>query len=240
MRTIIPLFLLLAVLLPTTASKADTNADSAILGPTDQHYFSSFHMGTLPEKAVYRSADSQEFLVSIFSTLSNSENYRHNQFDLDAEVLQNSLFASWLISSESALDILVPVITRGSGFLDKPINRWHNYFSLPQGARATERNNRYNLRAHTTDGEIFEGPSQGSGIGVTQLAVKHRLFSLNSFETSGAPARQENGGFALADLNCSLLVGVGLPSYSEDYGQESLDLQLGLLNDQLFDTTTMR
>ena len=145
------------------------------LSAGDQFPFSLMRLASLPQSAEIMPKGSIAY--GVISTWSNTVNYREDLFNIDTETLNNMVYVSWAPLRRVQLDFLAPVITRGSGVLDKPIRNWHDLFGLPQGARSVIDDNRFSLEAQTDEKGLFSIDSQGTSVGVSRLGCKIGLFS---------------------------------------------------------------
>lgn len=73
------------------------------------------------------------------------------------------------------LNVNVPLISNRSGFLDQSIERWHDFFGLPQGGRDSARNNQLNLLYQVDGIDVVNARNPSQGIGDIQLAAGYQL-----------------------------------------------------------------
>lgn len=69
----------------------------------------------------------------------------------------------------------IPALRHSGGFLDRPIEEWHNVFGLPDGNRDRLPRNRLLFSQRSSDGSGFVLDSDGGGIGDIQLSVSRQL-----------------------------------------------------------------
>jgi hypothetical protein len=94
---------------------------------------------------------------------------------LDFESYALTTSFSYSPAENWALKINIPLIYRGSGFLDHTIDNWHTRFGLPRASRAEIADDQLGI-VHTSNGltDVDIGAST-SGIGDTQLSLGHQL-----------------------------------------------------------------
>lgn len=114
------------------------------------------------------------------------------------------------LSEADTVSLLVPVVWRGSGFMDEVINWWHDAFGLPEGDRNQTADNKYLIAGVREDGEAFELDEDGTGLG---------NFRLRWTSSLGEVGGIDDVAFGL-DLS--------LPTASEEFGHNGVDLGAGL------------
>jgi Protein of unknown function (DUF3187) len=93
--------------------------------------------------------------------------------DFESYVLTTSFSFSptenWVLKAD------IPLISRGGGFLDHTIDRWHDFFGLPRASRAELADNQFQI-AHTSNNIAdVDISASTSGIGDIQLSLGHQL-----------------------------------------------------------------
>ena len=70
----------------------------------------------------------------------------------------------------------LPLLRHSSGFLDHPIEEWHDFFNLPNGNRERLPRDRLLFVQRNPDGTGFRLDNAGGGIGDLQLSVGRELY----------------------------------------------------------------
>lgn len=78
----------------------------------------------------------------------------------------------------------LPVLRHSGGFLDRPIEEWHNIFGLPSGNRDRLPRNRLLFSQRNPDGRAFLLDSNAAGVGDLQLLVSRQLADGLALRTS--------------------------------------------------------
>ncbi len=69
----------------------------------------------------------------------------------------------------------IPVLHQGGGFLDRPIENWHRFFSLPDGGRKAVARNRYRY-TYVRDGQtLLDAQHTGWGLGDLRAGLGWRV-----------------------------------------------------------------
>lgn len=74
-------------------------------------------------------------------------------------------------------NLTLPLISNRSGFLDQTIERWHDFFGLPQGGRDSAQNNQINLLYQANGTDIINSQDPSQGVGDIQLAAGYQINS---------------------------------------------------------------
>ena len=119
-----------------------------------------------------RSADIREGLsVTLHSDIAThfvSQARSDETVFFDGETQRHSLGLRWGISPDWELSAVVPFTRHGGGFTDGYINRWHDFFGMPDGGRSEvpEDQLRYQFTSPHTDSILSDS---ASGIGDATL-----------------------------------------------------------------------
>ena len=142
----------------------------------DQNPFSMVYGQPLPTGAHLPGPGRTTYAVAldITNTLNLNESADETLLlDFESYVLTTSF--SYSPTENWALKIDIPLIYRGSGFLDHTIDRWHSFFGLPRANRTEIAEDQFGI-VHTSNGfadiDIVEPTS---GVGDTQLSLGHQL-----------------------------------------------------------------
>jgi hypothetical protein len=138
----------------------------------DQNPFSMVYGQPLPTGARLPEPGRATYAVAldIANTLNLNESADETLLlDFESYVLTTSL--SYSPAVNWALKIDIPLIYRGSGFLDHTIDNWHTRFGLPRASRAKTADDQLSI-VHTRNGltDVDIGAST-SGIGDTQFSL---------------------------------------------------------------------
>lgn len=74
-----------------------------------------------------------------------------------------------------AVGATLPLLRHSGGFLDQPIERWHDLFGLPNGNRGRLPEDRLLFSQHNGDAAGFRLDNAGGGIGDLQLSASRQL-----------------------------------------------------------------
>lgn len=125
------------------------------------------------------------------------------EYTVDAETRHINGRISLPLTADWTLGVELPVIWRGGGVMDGPVEDWHDLFGLPQGGRDQNADDRY-LVAGSSGSERFRFNKTGSGVGNLQLKGTYNLREGNHHRL----------------LVSSLL---SLPTFTPEYGHNGID-----------------
>ncbi len=132
-----------------------------------------------------------------------------NRFDADLELLTLTPALAWRPADRLELAVAVPLFLPGSGFLDRAIQDYHDFFNLPNGGRERFPTNRFASRLVVNGRRVYEGEQR---FRVGDLAV------MQGWRLVGGAGRP----FALA-----LRTGVELPTGDARRGFGSGEFDVG-------------
>ena len=121
-----------------------------------------------------RSADIRQGLsVTLHSDIAThfvSQSRSDETVFFDGETQRHSLGLRWGISSDWELSAVVPFTRHGGGFTDGYVNRWHDFFGMPDGGRSEvpEDQLRYEFTSPQIDRTLSES---SSGLGDVTLEL---------------------------------------------------------------------
>lgn len=96
--------------------------------------------------------------------------------ELDGETARFGLRFEQALGDRADWNIEVPLLHTGGGFMDGPIEGWHDVFALPQGGREESARDRYRYR-YQRDGEtLLDAESGGTNLGDVQVGAGMRVF----------------------------------------------------------------
>ena len=97
-------------------------------------------LATLVALPSQRSADIREGMsVTLHSDVATHFVLQANEDErvfFDGETQRHSLGLRWGISSDWELSAVVPIARHSGGFTDRYVNRWHDFFGMPDGGRS--------------------------------------------------------------------------------------------------------
>ena len=123
-----------------------------------------------------RSADIREGLsVTLHSDIAThfvSQTRGDETVFFDGETQRHSLGLRWGLSSNWELSAVLPFTRHGGGFTDSYVNRWHDFFSMPDGGRSevAEDQLRYQFSSPQLDSTLSES---ASGLGDVTLELSY-------------------------------------------------------------------
>ena len=129
------------------APYATAQADFSPLPTRDQNPFNLIHGQPLPIDAAVADKDQLHIntSLSITNTL-NIEKVGSDSIFLDVESYQLNLGLQYGLGKNWAVQMNIPLIHQGGGFLDSAINSWHDLFNLPQADRPNVADNQYRIQ----------------------------------------------------------------------------------------------
>lgn len=130
-------------------------------------------------------------------------------YEADLELLTVSPRLAWRPVARVELGVSVPLHSAGSGFLDRPIQDYHDVFDFQNGGRESWPNDRFRSRLVVGGRKVYEG-RQGAGLGDVAFTQSVRL------------AGRDDEPFRLA-----LRTGVELPTGNAARGFGSGEVDLG-------------
>lgn len=95
--------------------------------------------------------------------------------DLDMEVWRLTPLIRYGITDDLEVGLEIPLLNFNGGFLDGFIQRFHNFFHLPNGGRESVPDGRYSYRFDANGATRFNYPTAAMGLGDIILHFKHQL-----------------------------------------------------------------
>jgi len=165
--------LLLIIVLPNTPALADFSP----LPTRDQNPFNLIHGQPLPVAADV--ADKGQLHInsslSITNTL-NIEQVGNDSIFLDYESYQINLGLQYGLGKSWAVQMNLPIIHQGGGFLDSTINSWHDLFNLPQADRPNVADDQYRIQRVENNTSISDLQSESTRLGDLQLNLGNEFY----------------------------------------------------------------
>ena len=112
------------------------------------------------------------------SSFAVKENINNNQLTLDGEIVKTSINYFRKLSDVLTLNVTLPIYSFSRGFLDSPIEQWHDLFDLSDGSRVDLPKSQLNF-------EVLSGSNKERindayiGIGDIQISTRLNFYSKN-------------------------------------------------------------
>jgi len=152
-------------------------ADFSPLPTRDQNPFNLIHGQPLPVDA--NIADKNQIHVntslSITNTL-NIEQVGNDSIFLDYESYQINLGLQYGLGNNWAMQMNIPVIQQGGGFLDSTIDKWHETFNLSEADRPKVANDQYRIQRVENNASISNLQSESTRLGDLQLSLGNAFY----------------------------------------------------------------
>jgi hypothetical protein len=112
--------------------------------------------------------------LAITNTL-NVESSTNKSIHLDYENYRLNLSYQYGLNENWNIKFDLPVIYQGGGIFDSSINRWHDFFDLPEASRPFVENNLYNIN-YASQGKTFLSLNDTNlSLGDLQIAAARKL-----------------------------------------------------------------
>ncbi len=200
---------------PAATAGAFTNWGMGPIEIGDQYPLALRHLSLRPASPETLSSGETEILTRFSWT--NTLNYEPKQLLIDAESRVLEAGVRHGIGHDIEIFSRVPLVWQGAGELDSLIDAWHRFFGLPNGARDEIANGGYVLSGVNSEDTSFDVTTDGVGIGDLTFGAKY----LVSPGTETLPA-------------ISATAEILLPTGKSGFGQDAVDISLGLLGSKRF------
>lgn len=174
-----------------------------------QHPFALLHL--TPEPRAPRVLTKGAFEGRGAFIWSNTANREKRDYRVDAETRVLDLHGAYGLTETLQLDVALPVIYRGGGFTDQMLDEYHRVLGLPRGPRGRLPYDDFRMEGFTDDGGTFRFDETGTGFGTAAVGLTADLTPLS---VPRAPV--------------ALSLELGLPTGSDELGQDSVDLRATL------------
>jgi len=164
--------LLFLVLLPLTAGAEEWSRGPIALA--NNYPLSLIHASFSPGSTEI--LDPGEIQLGSSFVWSNTQNYRSGSYSVDAEQRVLNLRVDLGISEDWQLSLALPLIWRGGGVLDSPIDAWHRFFGFPRGGRNETPTDRYQIRGKDQSGDVWNLENSGLKLGNLSLTPKVLIY----------------------------------------------------------------
>lgn len=141
----------------------------------------------------------------------SSTSILRDRYRVDAETRELDLFARHAVRDDIEVEMMLPLLWRGGGVLDGPIDSFHEAFGFPDGGRDRVDNDSYAIFGSTDEGTPFRLNERGSAFGNLELGV--RTILLRGHES----ATMVHARFSL-------------PTAQRGFGHEGVDTMLAIVH----------
>ena len=112
------------------------------------------------------------------SSYAVKEKINNDQLTLDGEIVKTSINYFRKLSNNLTLNVSLPIYSFSRGFLDSPIEQWHDLFGLSDGSRVDLPKSQLNFEVLSgSNKEIIR--DSNIGIGDIQISTKLNFYSKN-------------------------------------------------------------
>ena len=112
------------------------------------------------------------------SSFAVKEKINNDQLTLDGEIAKVSINYFRKVSDNLTLNVSLPIYSFNKGFLDNPIEQWHNLFGLSDGSRVDLPKSQLNFEV-LSDSNRERIQDSNIGIGDIQISTKLNFYSKN-------------------------------------------------------------
>ena len=112
------------------------------------------------------------------SSFAVKEKINNDQLTLDGEIAKVSINYFRKVSDNLTLNVSLPIYSFNKGFLDNPIEQWHNLFGLSDGSRVDLPKSQLNFEV-LSDSNKERIQDYNIGIGDIQISTKLNFYSKN-------------------------------------------------------------
>ena len=112
------------------------------------------------------------------SSYAVKEIINNDQLTLDGEIAKASINYFRKLSDNLTLNVSLPIYSFSRGFLDSPIEQWHDLFDLSDGSRVDLPKNQLNFEVLSGSNKVKINDSD-IGIGDIQISTKLNFYSKN-------------------------------------------------------------
>jgi len=181
-HTAIGVFLCSLLFLSANSLHASPSAsDYQPFATRDQNSLNLIHGQALPGNAALVNEKETQWSssLSITNTL-NVESSANESIRLDYETYRLNLSYQYGLNKNWNIKFDLPVIYQGGGIFDSSINRWHNFWGLPEANRPFIENNQYDIN-YVSQGKTFLDLNEANlSLGDLQIATARKLIANES------------------------------------------------------------
>ncbi len=112
------------------------------------------------------------------SSFAVKEKINNDQLTLDGEIAKVSINYFRKVSDNLTLNVSLPIYSFNKGFLDNPIEQWHDLFGLSDGSRVDLPKSQLNFEV-LSDSNRERIQDSNIGIGDIQISTKLNFYSKN-------------------------------------------------------------
>lgn len=207
---IIKILFLVFILFPNISFAQNSNWNLGPIELGNQHTLALNHTSITPMSPMV--LKQKEFKLDIIASNSNTFNYEKNNYLIDSEDAVLDFNLAYGFSNNLQVGIKNQLRSRGSGFFDNTIEQWHEFFNLPKGKRDKIEHNSFSISGKNDDQSEFEIIEKGTSFSDIEVYSKYLISS----GTEDSPA-------------VSLFLSSRIPTTKENFGQNSTDINLGVI-----------
>ncbi len=164
--------------LPINNCFASDNATYQPFATRDQNILNLIHGQALPSNAALINEKEAKWSSSLTITNTlNAESSSDESIFLDYENYRLNLSYQYGLDKNWNIKFNLPVIYQAGGIFDSSINRWHDFFGLPEANRPFVENNQYDIN-YASQGKTFLNLNETNfSPGDLQIAVARKLIN---------------------------------------------------------------
>lgn len=147
----------------------------------DQNFFNLIHGQALPTNAAVLKKSTSLWSSSLVITNTlNTQSNADESIYLDYEAYRFNLSYQYGIDNNWNIKVDLPIIHQSAGVFDSAIDRWHDFFGLPRGARPITEQNQYTVNYTAQDQPAIDLNSASTSLGDLQLTAARTLIENSS------------------------------------------------------------
>ena len=147
----------------------------------DQNLFNLIHGQALPTNARLNKKDQSLWSSSLVITNTiNIEDKNGESINLDYESYRFNLSYQYGLNKDWNLKLDIPLIHQSAGIFDSAIDKWHNFFGLPNGQRPSTEDNQYTVQYSYRSKSLVNLDEGSTSLGDIQLAAARTVVNSRS------------------------------------------------------------
>ena len=171
--------------LPTHLTAAPDAIDYSPFEIREQNLFNLIHGQALPTNAAL--IKNNEHLWSSSLVISNTLNIDASAIEsiyLDYETYRFNFSYQYGLGDHWNLKLDIPLLHQSGGFLDSPIDSWHEFFGLPRANRPFTEDNQYHINYTGETQSLVDLNETSTTLGDIQIAAARSLINNNNTRMS--------------------------------------------------------
>jgi hypothetical protein len=162
-------------------STGNSAADFHPFETRDQNLFNLIHGQALPTNARLNKPGQSLWSSSLIITNTiNIEDKNAESIHLDYESYRFNLSYQYGLNKDWNLKLDIPLIYQSAGIFDSAIDKWHNFFGLPNGLRPSVEDNQYDVQYSYRSQSLVNLDNGSTSLGDIQLAAARSLINSQS------------------------------------------------------------